>query len=237
MQLGAASVEAREQPEAEAVSESRLIPEASAPAAKASDRKQRAAQARLTDDGAPGAERELRRLGFASRDARFSAHLDLLGIGHFGPVFSAEWGNHNTLLFRVRPMDLGLMSYQSEPGSDDQKFRFGFGVGLGGRHYFYDVGPQRGLFIGGTLEYMNSSVDELVTKQNVTFQIFRPQVEFGHRWVIGHFLVEVDAILFAHYVLGTEKKPIRGTCEGTDCKVHDAAQYVGRLGLLVGWFF
>jgi hypothetical protein len=181
-----------------------------------------------------------RQSGDRFQESRANFHFNALGILQLGLDPTLELGGaHWSLLFRVRPMNTGLLSYYAigTPSRYDN-FVFGMGGGIGFRGWALGKGNMRGLYFGGTLEYAYTRVDDeeddLATWR--THSIV-PMGELGYRWVFGRFLVGLGLVGGAAVDIASSDTPIgpSGCAYEDSCNNARDPFPFGMLRLDLGW--
>lgn len=126
-------------------------------------------------------------------DATVNFNLNLAGLLQFGPVAAVEFGRHTAFHVRLRLMNVGVASYFIGFDRPEEWFSWGFGTGVGVRHYFARDGHMRGFYLGAGVEGIftgwGRTVDEAGTGNTVdvaeTSHFVAPTFDLGYRFVTG----------------------------------------------------
>lgn len=85
----------------------------------------------------------------------------------------------------------------------------GLGANVGLRRYLHAGGGQRGLYVGGFLEwaYLNTR-DEVDDQAEYFRHLIIPAGELGYRWVQGNFLLDIGILVGSALPVIVEDNPI-----------------------------
>jgi hypothetical protein len=177
-------------------------------------------------------------LGAPADDRRMNLHVNGLGFLQFGLTPTFEFGGARVSgLTWIRIMNTGLLNYVIT--ESEESFIWGIGLGGGVRGYFLGNGSQRGLYIGGALEYVYTQLDDDSDDMaSYTTHSLVPEVEIGYRWVWTRFLLGLGARAGAAIPVASDDEPIGpyGCQWDTSCLGDRDTRFVGHLALDIGWF-
>lgn len=176
----------------------------------------------------------------ASADALVNLHADAAGLLQFGVTPTLEVGESVSGYLRLRLVNSGLASYFLLGRDADDELRLGAGAALGFHWFSAERGNMRGFYGGAALEYVFLETrDDSVDFARYRTHALIPQLDLGHRWAFGRFLVGVSgklglAIPLRNRVDGIGETPCRrpGSC-AEDLSV----AFIPGIGVDLGWFF
>ncbi len=184
-------------------------------------------------------EAERQRLsGLPSSDSKWLVFADLGGLIGFGVRPGLEYGDLDSVLFRLHFLNTGVMSHAVFVENENEYFDWGFGASVGYRHYESSWGNLRGFYVGGGLDY---SVNLIRSRGETDLSQLRhavaPYGEFGYRWVFDHFALAFGPTLALRYpvfvgTFGGDKELCKTEieCEET------SRRFEGTVNFEVGWF-
>lgn len=188
-------------------------------------------------DSESGASREVPR--DPSAHALVNVHADVAGLLQFGLTPTIEAGETLSGYLRLRFVNTGLASYFLLGRDADDDLRFGAGAALGFHWFSAKDGNMRGLYGGAALEYaFVETSDDSVDFARYRTHALIPQIDFGHRWAWGSFLIGVSAKLalaipVSHRASGIGPTP----CARPDsCREDLSVSVIPGLGVDLGWF-
>ena len=135
-------------------------------------------------------------------EAQTVVSANALGILEFGPSIVREIGRENGLSIRLRPGNLGILSYFV--GFDNYYAWYDYGGGLaGGYRRYFSHEALRGVYVGGALEvdythWTSEDYDDFLGRDvrsgHVAISLI-PTFETGYRWIFGRFVLGVGGVL------------------------------------------
>lgn len=176
----------------------------------------------------------------SSADSIGNLHVDVLGALQFGITPTLEFGKKVSGYLRVRPLNTGVASYFMLGRDRDDELHWGIGAGIGMHVFSAGQGNMRGLFGGPGIEYV------FVKTRDVRDDFARyrthaliPQLDLGHRWAFGSFLLGVGGRVGLTIPIHSEAQPIGplGCANPDSCDPNPNLSFVAGAFLDLGWFF
>ena len=128
----------------------------------------------------------------------FAGFLDPGSALGWGASAGFEVGRKSSFVLSVRVPNAGLFPYGAQ--GEDSDFEWGLGVAVGLRRYFRADGSLRGVYFGGSLEYLRVAGRRDVYDWRYAY--FGPSLQVGYRFVFGRFcsVWEDDSVLCSTFL-------------------------------------
>jgi len=170
--------------------------------------------------------------------AEMNFHFNTLGVLQFGLDPSFEWGRRTTFVVNARLLNTGVLPYVlTAAESSHDSFSYGFGLGIGVRHYPMSD-AQSGFYVGAGLEYMfGKSQDNVDDMAAYSSHYLIPYGTFGYRWWFGSVLLGLGLLGGVAHPIAASAEPIGPSgCRYSDSCRNDAATFpFTMLTLDLGW--
>ncbi|MET0389548.1 MAG: hypothetical protein ABW321_26480 [Polyangiales bacterium] len=166
-------------------------------------------------------------------------HIDVAGAAQLGLTPTVEVGETVSGYLQLRVMNTGLLSYFVLGRDGDDDLRLGLGAALGMHIFTADTGNRRGFYGGIALEYAYLETRDTTTDfARYRTHVLVPQLDLGHRWAFGEFLVGVSAKLGLAIPIDNSAKGIGSTpCARERSCVEDLdVAFIPGLAVDLGWF-